>query len=354
MIMKTLISFLWLCFFITKANASILLVNNMNNGPGQYAQIDLAIAAASPGDTLYVSGNATAYNNCTIDKSIVMIGPGSFADKQNNSPATIGTVNINSNITGLVIQGFSISNSIRLTSKTNINNIEISNNYFYNYDAINCYGLSNSSNILISKNIFEVINGVIMYFSNTSGVSNLIIENNIIKGSISTLNVTNALIQNNVFYNHSGTAGSGAFYNYNGVSVTNAQIISNIFYNSHPSNYTTNCIFQNNITYTTGTAYPLLDVAANNINNVDPLFVNVPTTGGFNPNLNFHLQAGSPAIGTGMGGNDMGFYGGSNMITYKGEVFSLPVVRQMNVQNTNVPQNGNINVKVRSTKARTN
>lgn len=334
--------------------ANILLVNNTNNGPGQYAQIDAAIGAATAGDTIYVSSSATAYVNCTIDKSIVLIGPGSFADKQNNVPATIGTINVNSNITGLVIQGFSISSSIRFTSKTNINNVEISHNYFYNYDALNFYGLSNATNFLINKNIFDVNGGVIMYFSNTSGVSNVLIQNNIIRGSISTMNVSNAIIQNNVFYNHSGTSGSGAFYNYNGSNVTNAQIINNIFYNSHPTNYTTGCVYLNNITYSSSSAYPLLDTLGANINNVNPLFINVPTSGGFNISYNFHLQNTSPAIASGLGGTDMGFYGGNNLASYKGEVLGLPVVRQMNIQNTNVSQSGNVNVKVRSTKSRTN
>lgn len=334
--------------------ANILLVNNTNNGPGQYSQIDAAIAAATVGDTIYVSSSATAYANCTIDKSLVLIGPGSFADKQNNVPATIGTINVNSNITGIVIQGFSFSAGVKFISKTNINNVEISHNYFYNYDALNFYGLSNSSNFLIAKNIFDYNGGVVMYFSNTSGFSNVLIENNIIRGSISTMNVSNGIIQNNVFYNHSGTSGSGAFYNFNGSNVTNAQIVNNIFYNSHPLNYTTGCVYLNNITYTTGVAYPNLDTLGANINNVNPMFVNLPTSGGFSITNNYHLQSGSPAIGSGLGGTDMGFYGGGNLASYKGEVLGLPVVRQMNMQNTNVPQNGNVNVKVRSTKARTN
>jgi hypothetical protein len=37
-----------------------------------------------------------------------------------------------------------------------------------------------------------------------------------------------------------------------------------------------------------------------------------------------------------------------------GEVYNMPVIRKMMIQNTSVPQNGNIDVKVRSTKSRTN
>lgn len=352
--MKKTLIILFLQIIAFKANATILLVNNTNNGPGQYAQIDAAISAATPGDTIYVSGNATAYANCTISKSIVLIGPGSYADKQNNTPAIIGAININNNLSNIVIEGFSFTSGVKLISKTNISNVQISYNYFSSYDAVNCYGLSNASNILISNNIFDVSSGVVMYFSNTSNINNVMIENNIIKGSISTLNVTNAIIKNNIFYNHTGISGSGAFYNYNGPNVTNAQIINNIFYNSHPTLFTLGCVYQNNITYSSSSVYPEIDTLNGNINNVDPLFINVPITGGFSTNNNYHLQSGSPAIGAGLAGADIGFYDGSNMVTYKGEVIGIPVVRQMNVINTNVPQNGNVNVKVRSTKSRTN
>jgi hypothetical protein len=351
--MKNILSLTFI-LFIMQLRAAVLLVNNTNNGPGLYPQIDAAIAAASPGDTIYVSGNASAYANCTVSKSIVLIGPGSYADKQNNTPAIVGAININSNVSDIIIQGFSLTSGVKLISKTNISNVLISHNFFSSNDAINCYQLSNASNILISKNIFDLSSGVVMYFSNTSNINNVMIENNIIRGSISTLNVTNAIIKNNIFYNHSGTSGSGAFFNYNGPNVTNAQIINNIFFNSHPTLFTVGCVYQNNITYSSSTTYPTIDSLNGNINNVNPLFINVPITGGFSTSNNYHLQSGSPAIGAGIAGADIGFYDGSNMVTYKGEVIGIPVVRQMNLINTNVPQSGNVNVKVRSTKSRTN
>jgi hypothetical protein len=153
--MKNILSLTFI-LFIMQLRAAVLLVNNTNNGPGQYPQIDAAIAAASPGDTIYVSGNATTYGNCTVSKSIVLIGPGSYADKQNNTPAIVGAININSNVSDIIIQGFSLTSGVKLISKTNISNVTISHNYFTSNDAINCYQLSNASNILISKNIFDL------------------------------------------------------------------------------------------------------------------------------------------------------------------------------------------------------
>lgn len=348
--MKKLLIFLIAVFIIENAQAAVLLVNNATPGPGQYAQIDSAIADANIGDTIYVSGSSTPYQNCTIDKGLVLVGAGSFADKQNNVPTTIDIINIQSNVSDIVIEGFHITDGIKLGNKTNIHNVQIRFNFFDgNNDALNFFALSNSSNFFVNNNIFDH-GGVVMYFFNTTAVSNLLIENNLIRGSLGSLNISNTTVKNNVFFNHS----SGAFLNSNGVYATNVTIINNIFYNTHPSAYTVNCVFQNNITYLYNGTYPDLDTAQGNINNVNPLFVNVPNTVAFGIGYNYNLQAGSPAIGAGIGGTDMGFYGGSTPTSLRGEVHGVPVVRQMNIMNTNVPQNGNVNVKVRSTKAREN
>jgi hypothetical protein len=90
-----------------------------------------------------------------------------------------------------------------------------------------------------------------------------------------------------------------------------------------------------------------------NLDNVNPLFVNV-ATGNYSAAYNFHLQAGSPGIGASSIGDDIGFYGGSFESTITGETLNMTVIRVMDIQNQNVPQTGNVNVKVRSTKSRTN
>jgi len=254
-----------------------------------------------------------------------------------------------------VIKGFNITNGIYLDNKTNINNVQISFNHFNGYNAIYCDHLTNSANIMISSNTFDSYGNNVINFWIATNVTNVNIENNIITGSIYALMVNNGIIKNNVFYNNGGAgAFSGGVYASTLYQVTNAQIINNIFFNADPLNYTSGCVFQNNITYSNTTTYPLLDILENNINNTNPLFVNAPFTGGFSVSNNYHLLTGSPAIGSGLGGTDMGFYGGSNPVTYTGEVLNLPVVRQMNIINSNVPQNGNVNVKVRSTISRTN
>jgi hypothetical protein len=60
-------------------NAAVLTVNNSPNNPGQYAQIDPAIAAANVGDTIYVQGSSANYSNATITKSLTIIGAGTYS-----------------------------------------------------------------------------------------------------------------------------------------------------------------------------------------------------------------------------------------------------------------------------------
>lgn len=327
-------SLLFLIFIGGKLNAAILLVNNTATLYGQFTTIDDAIAAASPFDTIYVSGTSLAYANCTITKSLTLIGAGTYAQKQNAYPTEISIIYINSNVSDVVIEGFNVD-QISLFGKTNIHNVIIK----YNQVNTQLYlrNLSNSSNFLISSNVFET--GQIDLAVSTN-LSNFTIENNFIRGDITGMNVTNGLVSHNVFFNN-----ANAFT----TSATNVMITDNIFYNSNPVNNTVNCTYLNNISFTTGAPYATM--GAGNYDNTDPQFINVGA-GAYSTAFNFDVVAGSPANNNATDGTDIGVYGGTANLTPTGEVYNMPVIRQMIIQNTNVPLNGNVNVKVRSTKPR--
>lgn len=332
-------------FLFSKANAAVFTVNNNTGGAAQFSQINPAIAAANSGDTIYVNGSANAYSGCNISKSITLIGSGAFSQRQNGFATTIDAIIFGSNISNVTIEGFSITSSIIISkygiaSNTNINFVTIKNNLFPS-GAFGLYfnTLTNSSNFLLSGNIF----GSLEFSMNPSpNVNNITIENNIINGYINDIVCNNSLIQNNVFYNSANAFNS---------RIVNATIQNNIFYNSHPSNFATGCTFLNNITYNTSATYPTL-TGAGNIDNTNPLFNNVGATGAYVSTYNFDLQPVSVAKNAGTDGKDLGIYGGSSFVALSGETYNMPVLRQMILLNTNAPQNGNVNVKVRSTKAR--
>jgi hypothetical protein len=109
------------------------------------------------------------------------------------------------------------------------------------------------------------------------------------------------------------------------------------------------------------------NTGGNNILNQDPIFVNVDTnpwnysyTDPVNgPFVNYNLSAGSPAIGTGVGGTDMGIYGGDspffegipNNSRYRYfPMPAIPAMLDMDIINSAVEQNGTLNVNFKARK----
>ena len=235
-------------------------------------------------------------------------------------------------------------------------NIAVSNCYIQGYIALN----DTASNIVISNNIFAgVTNIASVDMLNTlprNAIFNVIIQNNIFNGTIWGLSAPSSIIQNNIFLN-----GSSAFRNISACGlcphyyIENALIYNNIFYRANPiAEVSASCTYKSNITYNPTGPFTTLP-GTGNLDNTDPLFINFPAAGAlFDWNHNYSLQASSPGINAGSDGLNIGREGGNNSGSLHGETIGLPVIRKMQVQNFNVPQGGNIDVKVRSTKARTN
>lgn len=323
--------------------ATVHTVNNSPNNPGQFSQIDAAIAAANPGDTIYVQGSAATYSNATVTKSITLIGPGAFNQTDLQLRATVGGININGGLTGVTIRGF-YADIISANYANQLHQLTISHCLLNN--QIGLGSMVNSSDIIVYNNIINV-NGTAIEVGATTvaqGNSNFIFMNNILRGSIAGLVITNAIVQNNIFLTSNPAFSS---------ICSGAIINNNIFATANPSANTVGCVFNNNLTYSPSTTLPLL--GGTNLDNIDPMFVNVPDFNAFFISYNYHLQPTSPGHNAGNDGTDIGIYGGQGFsVTTSGEVYNVPVVRKMDIQNTNVPQNGNVNVKVRSTKSRTN
>lgn len=331
-------------FFIitTHVIAAVFTVNNSPAGGAQYAQINAAISAASNGDTLYVNGSITTYASATITKSLTLIGAGTFSPKQAAFPTTISSINLASGVSNVTIKGFNIGSSVSVSGNSNVSFVTISDNFFNS----NCFvyaGLTNVHDIIITNNI-QSSNTYFCNVYNNGGCYNFLISNNIINGYIENFNFPSSTIQNNTFFNGGNAFGAST------TPVSGCVIKNNIFYNSHPTNGTSSCIFLNNITYATSVTYPAL--GGSNIDNTNPQLTNVANSGGYSTTYNFTVASTSPAHLAGTDGTDLGFYGGILRASKYGEVYNLPVVREMDVTNTSVIQGGAINVKVRSTKAR--
>jgi hypothetical protein len=327
--------------------ANTITVSNNPNSPGQYKRLDSAILAASAGDILLVSGSATDYataagGTITINKALTFYGHGYDPRNDQALASSMSNVHITTAGSGTTISGFSIPGQLYEDAGTN--DIVISRcsiGALWNHSCY-CDGIS-GSNYVIRENII----GNIAIGPNIGGI---MIRNNIITGSIGSQTTSvNITIDNNYFTGSIGLTGVYA-------GIYNANVENNIFYykstSSSPSYATaTNCVFNNNIYYNTTNSNPLgiglnINTGSGNIN-ANPDFVNLVTTSiSVTRADNFNLQVGSPGIGAGTDGKDIGPHGGSipMQYPYSGQP-AIPAIQSMSIPNPVIQPNGTLTVK---------
>ncbi len=341
--MKSKILMLCLFLFSVKSKGTIITVDNKTGSPAQYSILQDAINAASANDTLYISGSSLNYGSVSINKKLTIIGSG----KRYNLPGN-STTNINGNIylqngsSGTSFMGMSILMvGTAMTCDSGISNIS-----FLNCEiAFTCIFGNYADNWLFEGCLFHDNNN---FYGNTGYgqvISNITYQNNIIAGS-SILGlggnniVTGLIIKNNIFY--SAQTNTDAFSLNNNVSVTGFTLENNIFfiskcgYNTYSglASYLDNCSYLSSEPLSNGGS------SIGNIN-TDPMLVNFPGIGSdvWDPSFDFHLQNGSPCIGTGTLGTDMGVYGGNQR--FNASVLPpIPQIINFNLHNTTVPGNG--------------
>lgn len=309
--------------------------------------INLALAAASTGDIIYVVPSSVVYTTPTLGgKGVTIIGGGFNPDKPGGLRSTVGAVYANANnfrLSGLVI-----------TSELNIpgsfSNIMI--------DKCRIGSIGDGSGGSAKGNL-TIVNCIIegqpsgsggLYIG--SGSTNVRIANNIIycySPSVAAVHRLNgAVIENNIFI---GSASGGTLAAFE--DVTNSNIKNNIFYGIRPygmhngttSLYSGNTA-QNNLSFgASDNVFPTIDgnTSANNIEAQDPVFSNLPFGTAYSFSYDATLQAGSPAIGTGFGGTDMGIFGGLSPFDVYGT--SLPIVQTI-IAPASVTQGTNMDVRV--------
>lgn len=307
--------------------------------------INLAIAAAANGDIIYVVPSSVVYTAAILNgKGLSIIGGGFNPDKPGALRSTVSSVqqgtSSNTRVSGLVITG-----GITFGSGTTASNVMIDKCQMQSING----GTATLGNVIVENCIVaeNYTGGPAIQFSLAS--TNVRISNNIIYShnlntsfALNTINA--ALIENNIFIDWSSGGSLAAFG-----SVTNSDIRNNIFYGVRPTGtgtYTGNTQ-QNNLSFgasdntfsTTGNS------SISNIQNSDPLFVNLPYNSVYLFTYSAALQVGSPAIGSGVGGINMGVFGGTHPFDIYGT--SLPIVQAITPPGT-VYQGSNMNVRVQA------
>jgi hypothetical protein len=337
------------CFTMGALQAAIFQLNNSPNSPGQYTTFAAAQTAASNGDTIMVHASPVNYGTIQISKVLTIIGPGHKPNKFPATTAEFASVQIFPNLNGIKIYGINCGGGIFSNAVgffTNVDNLIIENVLSNGpiYIGDNC------ENIIIRGSILTGIN---MQGGNSD---NIIIEHNYFMGN-SPLTGFSGVGQKLVLQNMFAGAGTWVLCD----AIRNTLFVNNIFYGITANTGTqTDNVYNNNLSFghnTNNTLPPTGQGGMGNLVNVDPQFVNAqlpnqsPTP--FNYARNYRLQPGSPAIGAGSAGKDIGIYTPGVDFSMTGEPLR-PQTILLNLEPLTIPAGGSTNVNFTARKSTVN
>jgi hypothetical protein len=329
--------FLVAIFFLTvnQAFSGVLTVSNNTAISAQYNSISAAFSAANPGDTVFIHGSPNSYGDVTLNKRLVVIGPGYTPTNPTSPTAVIGYFYLDtlvgvSGASGTYVAGLVINNFYSSGNYNGrvLNNITIRRNYITSYLTV---GSSNTEvhNWLIYDNIINYLS----YSINTSTSTNILINNNLFNYSY---NVYKSIYTNNVIYNN-------PIFSY--CTVQNNIFVTGVN-NNNTSDHNTfnNNLFSSAITFTNGTnTFSPALVANTTTGNADPQF-NGGTGTSFLSISDYHLKTASAGHNAGTDGMDLGIYGGTGF-TWGGTP-PVPMIYFYNIKPNYVQSNGTLNITV--------
>jgi hypothetical protein len=315
---------IFIVFFLLQLTGygAVLVVSNQPGVERDYSSIQSAIEQAAPYDTIFVKGSPTNYGNVLLEKPLVLIGEGFSGEVHSGHTAKITRILFTSNpyrrtiSSGSTIIGFEFPyfpgqrpNLITVaTDRVSIENVTIERNWMWFVEIVgNAGNWVFRNNIILGwvngggKNNPEIgANGFIFYNNILNSLfefkrGNLVLENNIILGRLK--DVSGARVVNNIFSRED-------------------IILENVF----------GCRFQNNLAatqkigseelYEVTTKFESKILLAGEANTgsgnrvgVDPGFVYWPTNDIMGGTV-FMLSDSSPAKRGGLGGREIGIFGG--------------------------------------------
>ncbi|MDA0882973.1 MAG: hypothetical protein O2984_06650, partial [Bacteroidetes bacterium] len=317
--------------------------------------VQAAHDAASPGDTLLVTGSTTSYSTLTLVKPLVVYGES--IDGVDFPKTTISTINfrrLNSSLSssGSRVYGLQVSNFYFDGTFTGysagqailedfiIERCRVSGGTVYQYD-----GLSN----LTFRNCWFSGGTMTIGFPQNPNISNLIFTNNVIDnfsfaGGYSNMDFNgNIVFRNNLFINRTSNA-----FNSNMQEIV---LENNIFYRAEPTGLV-NSTFNNNLSYLcNNNDLPYgSNVGSGNLVNVDPNLANYPALGGAGHSWDwdYSLQAGSPAISTGTNGSDIGINSGNSPVANLYTYAKIPAVTSLDIPVSSVPVGGTLQINIQA------
>jgi len=323
---KTLTLLAMAIFMIAQiSNATVWRVNATPNSDPDFASLQAAHDDVSvlTGDTLYLEGSTFGAGGLSISKQLTIIGNGYFLaenpeTQHNISPSIISTyVYCYAGSEGTKFTGCTFNSAVYLYT----NNITLERNYFV-YGQNQIYSAANCSDILILGNYFNshsTWNCINLSHTHT----NILVANNLFVGRISVSSNFSGIFANNLFGNQ--------------ITIYNSTLVNNI---AHGNVNMTNCLYEYNIG--TNTQFGNQNGNQENVSTND-LYVGAT---GNSTDGQYQLKVGSPAIGTGEDGADIGVFGGESPYVLSG-LPAIPAIYDLDAQS--LPTNSlDVTVKAKS------
>ena len=334
---KQILFFIALLLVFTINAQNIITVDNTpGNEAADYDDLLEAISGASPGDTIYVHSSSNSYGDITVDKELHLRG---YSHSDDNKVTYIESIEFGENASDSSFKSLHITGNVLVDNlNTALTGLVFENNIIEGTMSFRDAGVG-----------FMTIRGNVVGYigSSGNGISSeffqTIISNNIITDIVSVKYYDTVTIENNIFYYDSGNYVIRNLDSGNGTITVQNNIIYPTYSNNNIDINSNGVLFDHCWSYNNGSGSMAPLDGSNNTVNVDPLFVSADDSI-FDAYLDdYHLQAGSTAIGAGAGGADVGIYWGSFEFNNIGFTNNLPTVKITAMPNT-VNQGATINV----------
>ena len=272
--------------------AKIWRVNNNAGANADFTTAQLANdnASVNDGDTIHLEPSAISYGGLTVSKRLTWISTGAFLSihpGEQFSPNPGKVDNLSVYVAGAANSVFHIY--VDGACYINSSNVRLDRCFALGAITIQNFGYGIPTNVVVINCYSK--GGLFINTGNSHIATNNIFEDGLTVAAATTL----AVVTNNVF--NAATAGNGVVYN--------STVENNIFNKATTAITFNSCI----VTYNMSAGASVLPAGNNNVNGVTMSTVFINNSG--LDDASFVLKAGSPAIGTGSAGADMGAYGGS-------------------------------------------
>jgi hypothetical protein len=345
--MKKILYFVALFVVPSLAKATSHTVSNQPYLPAQFPSLQAAHDAAAAGDTLLVESTGISYGTLDVNKEIHIYGATSLTGE---GPRINALTITGSGSSGSSFQSMDIFACSTLPTNNEAMDFVSFKRCNIGSIVIGIQGTSTYHNWVFEGNVFSTVGGGASFYYNVNlgglyAFSFATFKDNVFYSNIT--GVSNSLFDHNFFTNTNNSATVIASFNF-------CTVRNNIFYGvgSNDGGYSSNVVYLNNISFGGLTnTFPLglnNNTGSGNMENVDPLMVNVPINQLYLSTFDFHVQSGSPALAAGYDNQNLGVHYSTTTFRADGEP-DIPVVRSVLIPGGNtVPAQGTFQITVNS------